>query len=192
MNKKGFTRLENYTIYCREEEYKSFIPYRVKAQSFLTGFTLVEILVVIVVFAIMLGLAMMSLNRFTPGYRLRGSTEEVAGVYRSARAKAVMRGSEARVRYDNTVNPPIFWVEVDTSYGPLKGGGFWRQEGGVVKLKRGVLVDRYLPNALQFRQDGSCVLGQVDSVVLRNEKNWRGSITVIPVTGMAHVVLSSQ
>lgn len=63
------------------------------------AFTLIELMVVVVIITLLSATALPGASRRFASYQLRGTAEEVAGIYRNARLRALGRGSAVLVRY---------------------------------------------------------------------------------------------
>jgi type IV fimbrial biogenesis protein FimT len=66
-----------------------------------TGFTLMEMMVVIAVIAAMAGVAIPGFMSLMPGMRLNGATRQVAGDLMAARMKAVKENNKFRVLFSS-------------------------------------------------------------------------------------------
>jgi prepilin-type N-terminal cleavage/methylation domain-containing protein len=64
------------------------------------AFTLIELMVVVVIITLLSATALPGAARRFASYRLRSTAEEVAGIYRNARLRALGRGSAVLVRYN--------------------------------------------------------------------------------------------
>jgi general secretion pathway protein H len=64
------------------------------------GFTLVELLVVLLIMSVLLVAAPIAFDRVLPGLQLRSDARGVAGVLREARAQAIRTNREATVTVD--------------------------------------------------------------------------------------------
>jgi prepilin-type N-terminal cleavage/methylation domain-containing protein len=69
------------------------------------GFTLIELMVVIVIISVLAVLAIPSVTEELRSRRTQSAAREVASVYRTARMRALSRGSAVLVRYDASVDP---------------------------------------------------------------------------------------
>ena len=67
-----------------------------------SGFTLIEMMVVVAVFAIIAAIAIPAFMRLLPGMRLNGAARQVMGDLMSARMKAVKLNQNTKVFFDNT------------------------------------------------------------------------------------------
>jgi general secretion pathway protein H len=65
-----------------------------------SGFTLLEILLVMTIAALMLALAPPLLSAAMPGVQLKGTTREVAALLRQARSRAVTQGRDVALAID--------------------------------------------------------------------------------------------
>ena len=66
-----------------------------------SGFTLIEMMIVIAVFAIMAMIAIPSFMSWLPGMRLNGAARQVMGDLMAARMKAVKLNQRTKVFFDN-------------------------------------------------------------------------------------------
>jgi prepilin-type N-terminal cleavage/methylation domain-containing protein len=107
------------------------------------GFTLVELVIVILLVGIMTGIAVTRLDYLVPKYRLRAGAREVAAVLKQGRARAVASGKDV-------------WFEVDLSrgaYGLLVPFPVLDDQGKVVEgrpLEYGPVFQRTLPDGVQI------------------------------------------
>lgn len=66
------------------------------------GFTLVELMIVVVIITALAGLAVPSILKQMQDRRTRQAAEEIASIYRQARLRALGRGAAVMVRYSST------------------------------------------------------------------------------------------
>ncbi|HEX4602638.1 MAG TPA: prepilin-type N-terminal cleavage/methylation domain-containing protein [Candidatus Angelobacter sp.] len=66
------------------------------------GFTIIELLIVVVICLIMAGMAVPLLNTTMTGYRLRGATASVTGSIQATRYQAIFNGYPFRLVLDST------------------------------------------------------------------------------------------
>lgn len=69
------------------------------------GFTLIEIMVVVIIVAALAVLAIPTITGQMRSRRTQHAAREIAAIYRNARMRAMGRGSAVLVRFDNTVDP---------------------------------------------------------------------------------------
>ncbi|MBI2901804.1 MAG: prepilin-type N-terminal cleavage/methylation domain-containing protein [Planctomycetes bacterium] len=72
----------------------------VRNRKSLTGFTLIEMMAVVMIMALLVGIAVIRVDHMVPKYRIRAAAREVAGQFKRARAKAASTGKDVYARYD--------------------------------------------------------------------------------------------
>lgn len=65
-----------------------------------SGFTLIELMVVVVIMALLVGVAVIRVDYMVPRYRLRAAAREVASHFKRARSQAASTGKDVYVKYD--------------------------------------------------------------------------------------------
>jgi prepilin-type N-terminal cleavage/methylation domain-containing protein len=136
------------------------------------GFTLVELILVMMILCILLGMAVPQLRGFMTGSAARDAATQVVSIAQYARAKAVSEALVYRLSFDEATGD--YSLTVDAADGTGEFAGLGNDFGQVFTLPTGmkVTVER-LPNALQtstnasaddieFRPDGTS-----DPVVIR-------------------------
>ena len=78
-----------------------------------TGFTLIEMLVVLGVIGILILISVPTFLRMMNRYRLTGTTREVASLMQAARLEAIKLNTPAQVNYDATTNTFMAFVDMD-------------------------------------------------------------------------------
>jgi prepilin-type N-terminal cleavage/methylation domain-containing protein len=72
------------------------------------GFTLIELMLVVVIIGIMVGLAVTRLDLLVPKYRLRAAAREVASVLKQGKARAAAQGKD--VYFEVDLAQGRFWL----------------------------------------------------------------------------------
>lgn len=89
------------------------------------GFTLLELVLVVVVLSILAGLVVPQMAGSFPGVRVGKAAERVFAAAREARAHAALRGLRTRLILDTDPAPQQFWLEEERS--PLTAPGVWTE-----------------------------------------------------------------
>ncbi len=74
------------------------------------GFTLIELMVVVVIMALLVGIAVIRVDYMIPRYRLRAAAREVAYHFKRARAQAASTGKNVYAKYD--LSQGTYWLLV--------------------------------------------------------------------------------
>lgn len=130
------------------------------------GFTLVELLVVLVLAALLVGLVGPQLASGVPGSELRAGARDLASALRQARADAISSGEEQRLI-----------LNVEDNRFDLSGSGRSGSLPGDLRLRidtsRGEVVDEHRAG-IRFFADGSATGGRI-------QLNGNGRILVVDV-----------
>lgn len=106
------------------------------------GFTFIEMLIVLVIAAVLLGIGMRPLTRELQAAKIRGAVDQFVSAHAFAKATAIRHSSVGEFHID--ASTARFWIEVDTS----NGGGvndtvrtiYSVGEGGLVMTSNRSLV----------------------------------------------------
>ncbi|MDM8007987.1 MAG: prepilin-type N-terminal cleavage/methylation domain-containing protein [Phycisphaerae bacterium] len=132
------------------------------------GFSLIELMIVLVVLGLIIGYSIPSFQRFSSTLQLRGASENIAGQLRLAREKAIATG---------VVQPVSFRYgylgESDYRTTPASGvGGSWRLPRGVTYAWGSGAESTYV-----FQKDGRC--DRSGLIVLQNKYGHRDTVSVL-------------
>jgi general secretion pathway protein H len=126
------------------------------------GFSLIELIVVIVLIAAATALTAAVINAGLPGQQLRGATREIAAQMRYTRAQAIVTGK-----------PQFFFVNADSREwtGPNHRHG--KVPSGIVIVATSARIEQPAPGVAGFRffPDGSATGGRV--VLKRDTAAWQ-------------------
>jgi prepilin-type N-terminal cleavage/methylation domain-containing protein len=157
-----------------------------------SGFTLIELMVVIVVFAILVGLAVYGMWGMSSTLRFRQGSDTALGALRLARGKAIRTQSQGIVIFTDPGGGlpstyQIMWLDNRTNTWVTEGTGTFPRD--VVYVPgRGVNSDTF-----GFQGDGSCPAAfpppsspwaQIHST---SPRGFTQNIVVLPATGLARI-----
>jgi len=121
------------------------------------GFSLVELLVVMILMGILLSCSFVSLQHGMPGHELRAASSKLASELRLARQRAVSQNNNYVVSFDPAEESYTVWDD-DGSDGYRNG----QEEVRVVVLPEDIdfgMINFGSSNTLTFRPNGSCNRG---------------------------------
>lgn len=139
------------------------------------GFTLIELIVVVVLLAAVTAMAASVMSSGLPGQQLRGAAREVAAQLRYTRAQAIVTGK-----------PQVFTLDARTRdwQGPNKRHGTLRD--GIRIIATGAQVEQTAPDqvAIRFFPEGAATGGRI--VLQRDSAAWQ--VDVEWLTGEVRLV----
>ena len=127
------------------------------------GFTLTELMVVMVIIAVGALLMVPNIGGWLPNYRLRTTTRDIVSTMRTAQMKAVSTNMEYRVSF--TVNANLTGSYVLQRH----TGGIWVDEGVSQPLPTGITVNEitFPGKNAQFNPNSTSSIG---SITLKNTR----------------------
>jgi general secretion pathway protein H len=144
------------------------------------GFTLLELVIVVLVMALVMAVSYPSLSRGTTTLRLRTTGRDILNTFRYAREKAVTEQTGMQVRVDRETQELVLSDDLGD------GARTYRLPGDVriqrialagIEVTEGPLIVRFLPN-------GSA---ESSEVLLQSKTGSYCRVTTDPITGGAHV-----
>jgi len=111
--------------------------------EFKSGFTLMEVMVVIAIIAVMSGIAIPNLISWLPDYRLRSASRDIVSCMQETKIRAIKDNATAVVKFDVNNNRFIAWV--DNGWGGTAGN--WALDGNNGEA---VLTEISLPADIAF------------------------------------------
>jgi len=147
-----------------------------------TGFTLVELLIVLAIMGIIAAVTIPGYMAFIPNYRLRSAAEELQGDIQFAKIRAIKLGVVVSIRVNTATDTYTMFVDngagANTGNGALDG-----DEGAPIKtatMASGIDITgvTFTNNAVQFNSRGLPFNWNDGEVSIRNE---RGRTTAVSV-----------
>lgn len=170
-------------------------------KTFKSGFSLMELIVVVGMIGIISSIAIPSIVSSLPDYRLRSATRDIISLFQEARLKAVKENAIVAMEFDFVNNQCRAWVDNGAGGGAgnylfdqILGESYYTQE----TLAQGINLYQHLtlgnitnPFAFNNRGFPAQGVGSVGSVFLSNTKsNYRRLI--VNQTGSVRVQKSSD
>lgn len=146
-----------------------------------TGFTLVELMIVVAIVAILASVGGIALNSQMPKYRLRGDTKAIASSLMLARMKATSTGLQYAIEFDLDASPQEYRLQ--------RGGGSWSNESYRKELSFGVSIESINSDTsggiqtITFNPNGSSASGTGDILVSLGSLSEGYQISLTPATG---------
>jgi prepilin-type N-terminal cleavage/methylation domain-containing protein len=140
------------------------------------GFTLIEVIVVLIIIAIMAGLLAPNIGAWLPNYRLRSATRDIVSTMRDAQLKAISHnGRQYQVNF--TVGTNSYILQYST-------GGLIFPDGPVQTTPSDITIDTTgLPGKIvTFNSDSTCTPAPA-GITLQNTKKVQRLITISSSTG---------
>lgn len=143
------------------------------------GFTLVELMFVILIFGVMLTLSVPSFSRFLQTWKLHGEVDQLAATLRTARSAAVMRNQNVVFRFDMT-RGTYFYFEDDDGDGQHDAGEY---RSATYRLPPSIAFDSQTlgGTSVTFGPRGNTM--QAGAITLQNGLQRTRQVTIFGGTG---------
>jgi len=143
------------------------------------GFSLPELMVVILVMGILFAASIPAMGKFMQSWRLNGETNELATCLRLARTAAVTKNMNVVFVFD--ANDGKYYYIEDANGNGMRDGGEY--ESGIQEFSPGIVFDSYtIPQQwITFGPKGNTVDG--GSFVIKNNRNGTKRVRVFSGTG---------
>lgn len=180
--KTGFTPLESPMACQGHGQLDSLTKTGAKAPckllKLLTGFTLLEVMIVVVIVGVLAGIAIPNIAAQLPRYRLKAATRNLVSNMIKAKSQAIAENTSHIITFNNVVGQDTYTITVSS------GTAFW----GPIELSPGHPNIEYnaisfAANQLTFRSNGMAERGDI---TLKNSKNEKYTIRVF-ITGAIKV-----
>lgn len=131
-----------------------------------SGFTLVEMLAVVLIISILLTLGAVGINRLTSGKGVTNGVSNAEALFDEARALAVGKGTKARVLVDNNPNSENALRRLLVVYQELDSDGKPKEPETWVLTSRGVTLSEGVYFSEKFSKKDQEHGGQLDEMTL--------------------------
>jgi len=128
-------------------------------QGAASGFTLIELMTVVLVFSVLAAVAVPAINTWLPGYRLRSSARQFGSMFQMARLKSATNASEYRVGINPTLSPVS--IQVERGNAPTNSTAWVCETGNYAEMHDSIVISSVTPataaepNLAVCRPDGS-------------------------------------
>jgi len=145
------------------------------------GFTLIELVVVLVIIAIGAGLFVPNIGAWLTNYHLRCATRDIVSTMRTAQMKAISNNIQYRVNFNASEVGAVNSFVLQRSI-----GGVWGNDGAVQTLPPGITVDidQLAGGRALFNPNATASTG---SATLKNAEGAQKKISITPATGRVRI-----
>ncbi|MBF0530226.1 MAG: prepilin-type N-terminal cleavage/methylation domain-containing protein [Deltaproteobacteria bacterium] len=171
-----------------------------------SGFTLLELMVVVSTVAVMMMIGIPMVNSWLPDYHLRSAAREIGSAFQNARLRATSTSSEYRVAINTSVVPYSYQIEQGNQ--PSGSTAWTLDTGSYGELASDVLLGAVTPatttgtftltrpsgaastvtgNIIVFEPNSSTPVGSLFKIQLTNARNTRYQVSVSNTTGRVKV-----
>lgn len=171
-----------------------------------SGFTLVEMMVVLGIAAVLMGMAVPAISSWMPDFRLKSAAREIGSSLLNARLRAASNSAEFRVALNTTQVP--FSYQIEQGNMPTGSTAWATDSGSYGELDANVLLGLVTPvttvgtftltrpngtssivtgNLVVFRPNGSTTVGADFKIQLTNTKASRYEVRISSTTGRVKI-----
>lgn len=148
------------------------------------GFTLVELVVVMVIIAICAALTIPNFAAWMRSYHLRSAARDMVSILRTANMRAITNSREYRVYFSD--DHEKYWLERGDQFATADWGAAERKDSPDYPLPTGVNIEinGTMDHFIQFNPNSTCDKGP--AIIVKNTKQLY-SITLSSTTGRTTV-----
>lgn len=148
-------------------------------KRFCSGFTLVELMIIISITGLVAVLSVPNFNRFMQTWRLNGEIQEFATALRMARSSAVMKNIDVVFSFDDVANTYSYF-EDNNGNGKIDAG---EVSSPTYEMSPGITITAYTLSSTTMTFGGKGNTRESGTITLRNVNNKTKAVRIYGGTG---------